>query len=143
MMIMDISILFENQHKSCLKKDTISMTTESQTQTNAAAHYEQWPAKGKNMAAQTPEISQGFGGMFQKLMGEGALSVREKELIAFGIGMALRCEPCIYSHVQKCVKAGATRDQIIEAAGVVITMQGGPAYVYTPKVLEALDALGA
>ncbi len=112
-------------------------------QTNAQAHYEQWPAKGKNIASQAPAIAQGFGGMFQKLMGEGALTVREKELIAFGIGMAVRCEPCIYSHVEKCLKAGATRDQIIEAAGVVVTMQGGPAYVYTPKILEALDALNA
>ncbi len=140
MMIMDISILFEAPPKPSEKRTKI-MTTESQTQSNAATHYEQWPAKGKNMAAQAPAISQGFGGMFGKLMAEGALSVREKELIALGIGMALRCEPCIYSHVQKCVKAGATRDQIIELAGVVVTMQGGPAYVYTPKLLEALDAL--
>jgi AhpD family alkylhydroperoxidase len=119
------------------------MTDGSPTKTNAATHYEQWPAKGKNMMAQAPDLSSGFGAMFGKLMGEGALSVREKELIALGIGMALRCEPCIYSHVQKCVKAGATRAQLIELAGVVVTMQGGPGYVYTPKLLEALDALGA
>jgi len=141
-MIMDISIPFKNPPKTSHKRTKI-MTTQTQPQTNAADHFEQWPAKGKNMAAQAPGISQGFGGMFQKLMGEGALSVREKELIALGIGMALRCEPCVYSHVQKCIKAGATREQIIELAGVVVTMQGGPAYVYVPKVLEALDALGA
>jgi AhpD family alkylhydroperoxidase len=117
------------------------MTTET-AQTNAAAHFEHWPSKAKNMHTQAPDLSAGFGGMFKKLMSEGALSVREKELIALGIGMALRCEPCIYSHVEKCVKAGATRAQIIELAGVVVTMQGGPGYVYTPKVLEALDALG-
>jgi len=118
------------------------MTTGT-AQTNAAAHYETWSAKAKNMHAQAPDLSAGFGAMFGKLMADGALTNREKELIALGIGMALRCEPCIYSHVEKCVKAGATRAQIIELAGVVVTMQGGPGYVYTPKVLEALDALGA
>ncbi|MBL4810274.1 MAG: carboxymuconolactone decarboxylase family protein [Phycisphaerales bacterium] len=116
------------------------MTTQSQS--NAATHYQQWPDKAKNMHTQAPDLSAGFGGMFKKLMGEGALSIREKELIALAIGMALRCEPCIYSHVEKCVKAGATRAQIIELAGVVVTMQGGPGYVYTPKLIEALDALG-
>ena len=114
------------------------MTTQ---ETPAAQHYQDWSAKAKNMHAQAPEISAGFGSMFQKLMGEGALAVREKELIALGIGMAMRCEPCIYSHVQKCVKAGATRAQLLELAGVVVTMQGGPGYVYTPKLIDALDAL--
>ena len=117
------------------------MTTQAQTQSNAATHYEQWPEKAKNMHTQAPDLSTGFGTMFKKLMSEGALTVREKELIALGIAMALRCEPCIYSHVEKCLKSGATREQIIELAGVVVTMQGGPAYVYTPKLLEALDAL--
>ena len=118
------------------------MTTETPSQSNASTFYQQWPAKAKNMHAQAPDISTGFGTMFGKLMAQGALSVREKELIALAIAMALRCEPCIYSHVEKCVKAGATRDQIIELAGVVVTMQGGPGYVYTPNLLEALDALG-
>ena len=33
-------------------------------------------------------------------------------------------------------------EQIIEMAGVVVTMQGGPGYVYVPKLIEAMDALG-
>lgn len=109
---------------------------------NAQAHYEGWPAAIAAMKAATPDIGRGFGGMFQKLMGEGALTVREKELIALGIGMALRCEPCIYSHLEKAIQAGATREQILEMAGVVVTMQGGPGYVYVPKLLDALEALG-
>jgi len=110
--------------------------------TNAQRHYEDWPSTMKAMKDAAPQIGQGFGAMFQKLMGDGALSVREKELIALGIGMAMRCEPCIYSHAEKAIKAGATREQLVEMAGVVVTMQGGPAYVYVPKLLDAVDALG-
>ena len=58
--------------------------------TKAEKHYEQWPAKTADMKAAAPDITRGFGGMFQRLMGEGALSVREKELIALAIGMAVR-----------------------------------------------------
>ena len=47
------------------------------------------------------------------------------------------------AHVEKAVKAGASRKQVMETASVVVMMQGGPGYTYLPKVVEALDALEA
>ncbi len=108
----------------------------------AQQHYTEWPGRVAAMKEAAPDITRAFGGMFQKLMGEGALSAREKELIALAIGMAVRCEACIYAHTEKAVNAGATREQLLELAGVLVTMQGGPGYVYVPKLLDALDALG-
>ncbi len=109
---------------------------------DAKTHYATWPDRIDAMKSETPDITRGFGGMFQKLMGDGALSARAKELIALAIGMSVRCEACIYSHAEKAVKAGATREQLLDMAGVVVTMQGGPGYVYVPKLIEAIDALG-
>ncbi len=109
---------------------------------HAKQHYENWPTIMRDMKEQAPAIGQGFAAMYQKLMVEGALSLREKELIALGIGMAIRCEPCIYAHLEKAVKAGATRDQLIETAGVVVAMQGGPGYVHVPELLAAMKELG-
>lgn len=109
---------------------------------SAANHYDTWPSTMKAMKDAAPQIGVGFGEMFQKLMGEGALTVREKELIALAIGMAVRCEPCIYAHAEKAVKAGATREQLIDLAGVVVMMQGGPGYVHVPELLDAMEALG-
>lgn len=110
--------------------------------TNAKQHYETWPGRIRSMKEAAPAIGGAFGGMFQKLMGEGALSVREKELLAVAIGMVLRCDECVYAHIEKAAKYGATRAQFIELAGVVVTMQGGPGYVHVPMLLDALDALG-
>ncbi len=110
--------------------------------TKAQAHYDRWEDVTREMRTQAPDVSRGFGAMYQKLMGDGALSLLEKELIAIGIGMAIRCEPCIYAHVAKAVQAGATREQLLEMAGVVVTMQGGPGYVHVPELLDAMDALG-
>ena len=93
------------------------------------------------MKAMAPEIGRAFGPFFQGLMREGALPVREKELIALGIAVALRCEPCIEAHVEKCIAAGATATEVLEAAGVAVMMQGGPTYTYLPVVVEALDAM--
>ena len=101
--------------------------------------YPTWSAGMSHMKSVAPDVGRAFGGFFQSLMKEGALSVREKELIALGIGIALRCEGCIWSHVEKCLKTGATPQQVFEAAGVAVMMQGGPTYTYMPKVVEAVE----
>lgn len=109
--------------------------------TNAENYYASNAAAMKPVRAAVPDLIKGFAAMHQAAMREGALSVREKELIALAIGLAQRCENCIYSHVSAALKAGATREQVLDAAGVAVLMQGGPAYTYLPRVTEALDAL--
>lgn len=111
--------------------------------TKAADFFKHWPEDRQKMKEQAPEIARGFGSFYQSLMKEGALSVREKELIAMAIGLAVRCTPCIDLHVQGCLKAGATPQQILEAAGVAVVMQGGPSFTRVPEVIEALDHLQA
>ncbi|AQT70167.1 alkylhydroperoxidase/carboxymuconolactone decarboxylase family protein [Anaerohalosphaera lusitana] len=105
--------------------------------------YGEWKHKTKKMQEMAPDTVKGFAGMFEKIMGEGALSVREKELVALGIGLSEQCQPCIYLHVQKCLAAGATKEQIMEAASVSVVMSGGPAFTHLPEVIEALEALEA
>lgn len=110
---------------------------------NATAFYESWPSTMNAAKSRGPDIGKAFGPFFQGLMkdsaAEGGLSVKVKELIALGIGVAVRCEPCIYSHVEKCLKAGATPKEVMDAAGVAVMMGGGPTYTYTPVVAAALD----
>jgi AhpD family alkylhydroperoxidase len=101
--------------------------------------FYRWPEDQEKVKQLSPEIVRGFGGLFQATMKEGALTVREKELIALGIGLAARCVPCINLHVQKCLSAGATPAQIVEAAGVAVMMQGGPAFTHVPEVIRALE----
>lgn len=107
---------------------------------DAAQFYREWPARSARAKAAAPDAVKGFGSMFAAIMKDGALTLREKELVALGIGIALRCEPCINLHVQKCLEAGATREQIMDAASVAVMMQGGPCYTYLAKVVEAVEA---
>jgi AhpD family alkylhydroperoxidase len=109
--------------------------------THAEEYYDNNAAAMKPVRAELPDVVKGFAALHQAAMKPGSLSVRDKELIALGIGLAQRCENCIYSHVRAAVNAGATRDQVLEAAGVAVLMQGGPAYTYLPRVTEALDVL--
>ncbi len=66
------------------------------------------------------------------------MSMKHKELIALGIAVALRCEPCIRIHIEKSLAAGCSKKEILEAASVAVMMQGGPAYTTLPLVLEVL-----
>lgn len=109
--------------------------------TNARDYYENNATAMKPVRAAMPDLLKGFAGLHQAAMKSAALTLVEKELIALGIGLAVRCENCIYAHIQAARKAGATREQILEAAGVAVMMQGGPTYTYLPRVIEALDVL--
>ena len=105
--------------------------------------FEKFKNDVAKMKQQIPETVNGFAALFGKVMQEGTLSVREKELIALGIGVAQRCVPCIRAHVQKSLDAGATKQQVLEAASVAVMMGGGPAYTHIPVVMDTLEALQA
>jgi len=106
---------------------------------DAAGFYSQWPNEMNSMKAMAPDIGRAFGPFFQGLMKDGALTQKTKELVAVGIAVSTRCEPCIYSHVEKAMKMGWTGAEIMEAAGVAVMMGGGPAYVYAPVVARAVE----
>ena len=109
--------------------------------TGAQVYYENNAGAMKPVREAMPDLIKGFGALHQEAMKAGALTAAEKELIALGIGLAVRCENCIYAHVRAALKAGATRQQILDTAGVAVLMQGGPTYTYLPRVTEALAAL--
>ncbi len=105
--------------------------------------FEKFKGDMGKMQEQIPDMTKGFSGLFSNIMKDGAISVREKELVALGIAVAQQCTPCIRLHVQKCLGAGSTRQQILEAASVAVMMGGGPAFTHLPVVMDALEALGS
>ncbi len=85
----------------------------------------------------------GFGQLHKQALVEGALSTKIKELITLAISVTARCEGCIAVHVRAALRAGATRQEIVEAIGVAVYMGGGPAMVYGCEALEALGQFEA
>jgi len=72
-----------------------------------------------------------WGGISQAAFKGGKLDAKTKELIAAAIGLSIQCKYCIVHHVYEALKAGATREELIEAAFTTIGMNGGPALTYT------------
>ncbi len=104
--------------------------------------YQKFAKDSEKMKAQMPEMINGFMAFFGKVMGDGAMSVKEKEMVALGIALGIQCEPCILLHVKKCLDAGVTKEQILEVCGVAAMMAGGPGFTHAPMVMDALEANG-
>lgn len=82
-----------------------------------------------------PELFAAVSGMIGSNLKPGALDRRQKELIGVAGSVITRCEPCLAHHVRDAMAAGATRQQVIEAASVGVNFGGAPSFVFCYSVL--------
>lgn len=98
-------------------------------------HELQRPARDLRRAI--PQIYEGFAGLHNAALEAGALDSKTKELIALAISISEQCDGCIASHARGAARQGATPEEVAEAIGVTIMMNGGPATVYGPRAFAA------
>lgn len=91
------------------------------------------------MSKQQPETMRYFKAFTGSVLKKGVLDTKTKELVALGTAITARCKYCIAIHVEKALKVGATKEEILEAAAVAILMGGGPAMTYVVEVKKALE----
>jgi AhpD family alkylhydroperoxidase len=84
-----------------------------------------------------PAVYRGFAELHDAALAPGALGPVDKELIALAIAVSQECDGCIASHAHGAATKGATPEQVAEAIGVAILMNGGPATVYGPRAFAA------
>ena len=90
-----------------------------------------------------PEYAKAFAEFEKQVEKDGALSAKTKRLISIALSVAAHCEFCIAFHVKEAINAGATKQEIMEAAMVVGLMGGGPASAYIRYVVDACDQFSA
>ncbi len=90
-----------------------------------------------------PEVMKSFAALSKASSAEGELSQLTKELLALVISATRECDGCIVAHARAALRAGATRQQIAEAMGVLIALNGGPGTVWGPRALHAYDEAAA
>jgi AhpD family alkylhydroperoxidase len=93
--------------------------------------------------ALVPEAAKGFGALSKGVKENGPLGVKEKEFVALGMSIILRCEPCINFHVDALMKAKATREELGDVLAMAIQMGGGPGLMYAGHALACWDELAA
>jgi AhpD family alkylhydroperoxidase len=90
-----------------------------------------------------PDEMAEFGRLHRAAMADKALPGKMRELIALGIAIASHCEGCIAYHVHDALRAGASRDEVLDAIGVALMMGGGPGAVFAAEAIDALDQFEA
>ena len=88
-----------------------------------------------------PDTMQAFGQLAKAAMAEGAISAKNKELIALAIGITQHCSGCVAFHVKALLKLGCTREELEEMLTICVYMGGGPALMYSAEALKAWDTL--
>jgi alkylhydroperoxidase/carboxymuconolactone decarboxylase family protein len=88
-----------------------------------------------------PELAEKFFDYYGAVMGEGALSAREKSLMALAVAHAIQCPYCIDSYSKKSLENGADLDQMTEAAHVATAIRGGASLVHGMQMRSRHDDL--
>jgi AhpD family alkylhydroperoxidase len=86
-----------------------------------------------------PEVWGGFGQLHQAAVSEGALPAKVKELMALAIAVVKQCDGCIAYHAKAAAMRGATPEEVADALGVALLMDGGTASVYAPRAWSAFS----
>ena len=92
-----------------------------------------------DLRALIPDVFKGYGELSRAAMAEGELSAGVKELLALTIAITRECDGCLVAHARGAARQGVSRQQVAEAAGVAIMMNGGPGTVWGPRALRAYD----
>jgi alkylhydroperoxidase/carboxymuconolactone decarboxylase family protein len=91
-----------------------------------------------------PELMNKFFDYYGEATGtDGALSKREKALIALAISHFKQCPYCIDAYTTASLEAGANPDQMTEAIHVAAAMAAGMCLVHGVQMLNNLEKHGA
>lgn len=99
-------------------------------------HEEDLPRFG-SLAEDAPELWAKFSAWYSAALQPGALSAREKSLIALAVSHALQCPYCIDAYTQDCLEKGSNMEQMTEAVHVAAVIRGGSSLVHGVQMKNA------
>ena len=94
-------------------------------------YYEQGDlTRFAEMGKDAPELWERFSAWYGSVFEAGALTKREKSLIALAVAHAVQCPYCIDAYTQDCLEQGSNLEQMTEAVHVASAIKGGSALVH-------------
>ena len=90
---------------------------------------------GKITEFQKP-LGDKFFEYYNEVFKEGALTVREKSLIALAVAHAVQCPYCIDAYSSDCLQKGADEEQMMEAVHVAAAIKSGATLVYGVQMMN-------
>jgi len=103
-------------------------------------YQKQLTATVGDIAHTSPDIVRGYRTLSEAGTKTAKLDAKTRELIALAVAVTLRCDGCITIHSDAAAKHGATKEEIVEALGVAISVNAGAALVYSARTIDAFAA---
>lgn len=95
-----------------------------------------------DMGQNRPELWSKFMDYYSSVFADGALTEREKSLIALAVAHAVQCPYCIDAYTQASLQKGADLDQMTEAVHVANAIRGGASMVHGVQMRSVAAKLG-
>lgn len=92
-----------------------------------------------DMAEGNKELADLFFKYYNRVFEDGALTAREKSLIALAVSHAVQCPYCIDAYTDDCLEKGADLEQMTEAVHVATAIRGGASLVHGVQMLEQVE----
>jgi AhpD family alkylhydroperoxidase len=83
-----------------------------------------------------PGVNSAFNSLRSEIMKDGALSSKDKALIALACAVAIPCESCVEFHKKVAGSTGATREEMLEAAAIGGLVRVGSGFSAAFMVIE-------
>lgn len=96
--------------------------------------------KFATMGEEAPELWEAFMGYYGKVFEDGALTTREKDLIALAVAAAVQCPYCIDSYTNACLSIGVSEAEMTEAFHVANAIRGGAALAHGTQMKKIVKA---
>ncbi|MDH5397853.1 MAG: arsenosugar biosynthesis-associated peroxidase-like protein [Cyclobacteriaceae bacterium] len=88
-----------------------------------------------------PELADKFFDWYNEVFKEGALTAREKSLIALAVAHAVQCPYCIDAYTSSSLQKGVTEAQMMEAVHVASAIRGGASLVHGVQMMNKAKKL--
>jgi alkylhydroperoxidase/carboxymuconolactone decarboxylase family protein len=89
-----------------------------------------------------PELAKKFFDYYGAVFADGALSMREKALIALAVSHTVQCPYCIEAYSKECLQQGSDLEQMTEAVHVATAIRGGASLVHGMQMIDQVKQLG-
>jgi alkylhydroperoxidase/carboxymuconolactone decarboxylase family protein len=94
-----------------------------------------------DFAEGAPALWERFQAWYGDVFAEGALSAREKALVALAVANALQCPYCIDAYTRTCLEQGSNLEQMSEAIHVAAAIRAGATLAHGIQMKNVADRL--
>jgi len=89
-----------------------------------------------NITEFNKELGDKFFDYYADVFKEGALTAREKSLIALAVSHTVQCPYCIDAYTTDTIEKGCSEAQMMEAVHVAAAIRGGASLVHSVQMMN-------